>query len=100
MAEIKLRGREREAAVTVQVGTTLLEAAIQAKVDWSYSCTRGTCARCRCRIVSGYDNLGDVTDAEWNRMEEDEFHQGYRLACQTTVVKDGQVEVIHKPYFG
>lgn len=41
MADIKVRGREREATVTVPVGTTLLEAAIQAKVDWAFSCTRG-----------------------------------------------------------
>ncbi|MGN7455811.1 2Fe-2S iron-sulfur cluster-binding protein [Paenibacillus pasadenensis] len=97
---IKLQGRTRLTETPAVKGATLLELALKAKAEWGSSCRRGTCARCRCLIVDGMDQLEPVTDAEWDRLEPEEFDQGYRLSCQAVVRSDEAViEVRHKPYF-
>ena len=75
---IELKGRTKTAIVEPEVGESLLRHALKAKVDWSSNCTRGTCARCRCFIEEGAAGLAGITDAEWDRMEPEEFEEGYR----------------------
>ncbi|NIK67701.1 MULTISPECIES: 2Fe-2S iron-sulfur cluster-binding protein [unclassified Paenibacillus] len=97
---IELKGRTRTAVVEPEIGATLLKHALKAKVDWSSNCTRGTCARCRCLIEEGAAALEGITDAEWDRMEPEEFEDGYRLACQAVVKSaDILVKAVNKPYF-
>ncbi|MFF2482148.1 2Fe-2S iron-sulfur cluster-binding protein [Paenibacillus sp. NPDC058071] len=97
---IELKGRTKSAVVPSAAGLTILRLALQHKVDWSSNCTRGTCARCRCLVTEGADGLEGITDAEWDRMDPEEFEAGYRLACQA-VIKDEAVMVKaeNKPYF-
>lgn len=99
MVDILFIGKTKQADVSVPVGTTLLEAAKESGVDWHYACMRGTCARCRCLIEAGHEYVSEVTDAEWNRMGEEEFEQGYRLSCQVVAEADGFIRAVHKPYF-
>jgi len=74
--------------------------ALKADVDWGFSCTRGTCARCRCLIETGAEYLEEVTDAEWDRLEPEEFDQGYRLGCQAIVKPGaGTIKAVNKTYF-
>ncbi|AGA57995.1 MAG: ferredoxin [Thermobacillus sp.] len=97
---IYLRGRTKEASVPAEAGLSLLEHALKAGVDWGFSCTRGTCARCRCRVEAGAEWLEDITDAEWDRLEPEEFDEGYRLACQAVVrAGAGEIRVVNRPYF-
>jgi len=95
-----LRGRTKEAAVEAEAGKSLLDHALKAGIDWGFSCTRGTCARCRCVIEEGADQLEAITDAEWDRLEPEEFDEGYRLGCQA-FVKAGtaSIRAVNKPYF-
>ncbi|MBJ6363512.1 2Fe-2S iron-sulfur cluster-binding protein [Paenibacillus sp. GCM10012307] len=97
---IEIIGRSKKATVDAEAGLTLLDLALKHDVDWGFSCTRGTCARCRCLVTEGMEYLEEVTDAEWNRLEQEELDEGYRLACQA-VIKNGagQVNVVNKPYF-
>ncbi|EFM09785.1 ferredoxin [Paenibacillus curdlanolyticus YK9] len=97
---LELKGRTKTAAIEPIEGFTLLDLALKADVDWQFSCSRGTCARCRCLIEEGGDLLGEITDSEWDRLEPEEFDQGYRLGCQATVKSmDGRIVAINKPYF-
>ncbi|OXM16662.1 2Fe-2S iron-sulfur cluster-binding protein [Paenibacillus herberti] len=97
---IILQGRTRSTETQAVQGKTLLELALSAKAEWGSSCQRGTCARCRCLIVQGMDQLEPVTDGEWDRLEPEELDEGYRLSCQAVVrSNDATVEVQHKPYF-
>ena len=80
-------------------GWTILDIALKENIEWGFSCTRGTCARCRCLITEGMDNLKEVTDAEWDRLTEAELQQGYRLPCQAQLKSDGPLQVKHTPYF-
>ncbi|MHA7963611.1 2Fe-2S iron-sulfur cluster-binding protein [Paenibacillus sp. CAU 1782] len=97
---IELKGKTMTAEVPAESGLTLLDHAIKHKVDWSFSCTRGTCARCRCLVTEGAEFLEEVTDEEWDRLEPEEFEEGYRLGCQA-IVKEGagRIAAVNKTYF-
>lgn len=93
-------GKTRSTDAAPQRGHTLLNLATRSKAEWGYSCSRGTCARCRCLIEEGMELLQPVTDAEWDRLEPEELEQGYRLSCQAVVNSDeAELIVRHKPYF-
>lgn len=97
---IELTGRTMTKKVEAEEGLTLLDHAIKHQVDWSYSCTRGTCARCRCLIVEGSQYLEEITDEEWDRLEPEEFDEGYRLGCQAVInSNDAQIVAKNKTYF-
>lgn len=98
MGKLVMKGLTREAEMPTPVSGTLLQAAISMNVDWGYRCTKGTCARCRCLIDVGGHLLSEITDAEWNRLEEDEIEQGYRLACQSAIEADGDIRAVNRPY--
>lgn len=97
---IALKGRTISVEVEAEAGMSLLDLALKHSVDWQFSCSRGTCARCRCLIEAGMEFLEEVTDEEWDRLDEEELDGGYRLGCQA-VVKDGAGTIIarNKPYF-
>ncbi|MBU6145184.1 MAG: 2Fe-2S iron-sulfur cluster binding domain-containing protein [Paenibacillaceae bacterium] len=97
---MQLIGRSVTKTVAVQRGATVLDHALAHEVDFGFSCVRGTCARCRCLVQSGSVGLAEVTDAEWDRLTEEELAQGYRLGCQAVVVDDRvPIVIAHKPYF-
>ena len=97
---IELKGRTIEAKVEAEAGLSLLDLALKHKVDWGFSCTRGTCARCRCLILEGMEHLEEITDAEWDRLDDDEMEEGYRLGCQAIVKPGaGTIRAVNKTYF-
>ncbi|MFC5650827.1 2Fe-2S iron-sulfur cluster-binding protein [Paenibacillus solisilvae] len=97
---LELISRTRSITVEAEEGMSLLDLAMKHDLDWAFSCTRGTCARCRCFVEEGADFLEEVTDAEWDRMNPEEFEQGYRLACQALIKSDaGLIKAVNKPYF-
>lgn len=97
---IELISRTNSINVDAHAGLSLLDHSVKYDGAFTFSCTRGTCARCRCLVLEGAEFLEEVTDAEWDRMDEEEFAQGYRLACQA-IVKDnpGTIRVQNVPYF-
>jgi 2Fe-2S ferredoxin len=97
---LEMKGRTKTAVVEADSGLSILDHALKHDVDWAFSCTRGTCARCRCMIEVGMEFLEPVTDAEWDRLEQEELDEGYRLGCQALVKADaGSIRAINKPYF-
>ncbi|MFD2115973.1 2Fe-2S iron-sulfur cluster-binding protein [Paenibacillus yanchengensis] len=97
---IELTGRTITKEVEAEEGLSILDLAIKNKVDWGYSCTRGTCARCRCLVLEGAEYLEEITDAEWDRLEPEEFDEGFRLGCQTVIKANaGTIKVKNKTYF-
>lgn len=97
---IELKGRTITEVVEAEEGMSILDLAIKHKVDWSFSCTRGTCARCRCLVTEGGEFLEEITDAEWDRLEPEEFEEGYRLGCQAVIKAGaGTIKAMNKTYF-
>jgi 2Fe-2S ferredoxin len=96
---IMLKGRKTHKEVPIEPGFSILDLALKHDVDWGFSCTRGTCARCRCLVTEGADHLNKPTDAELDRLEPEEIEQGFRLGCQAVIKEDGPVTAQNKPYF-
>ncbi|GIP37483.1 hypothetical protein J31TS4_07630 [Paenibacillus sp. J31TS4] len=96
---IELKGRRVTKEVEPETGMTILELALKHDVDWGFSCSRGTCARCRCLVEEGAEFLSEPNDREWDRLDEEELEEGFRLGCQTAVIGMGPVKVRNKPYF-
>lgn len=96
---ITLKGRTVSKTIEPEIGKTILELALKHKVDWGFNCTRGTCARCRCLVSEGMENLTTPSDAEMKRMEPEEFDEGYRLGCQARIATAGPIAVKLKTYF-
>ncbi|MGO4349177.1 2Fe-2S iron-sulfur cluster-binding protein [Paenibacillus sp. MCAF9] len=97
---IELKGRTKTAVVKAEEGLSLLDHALKHEIDWSFSCARGTCARCRCLVTEGMEHLEGITDEEWDRLEPEEFEEGYRLGCQAIVKStDAKIAAANKPYF-
>jgi len=96
---LDLRGRTIQKQVKPVIGHSLLDIAMANDIDWQFSCTQGTCARCRCLVVEGLQLLSEVNDAEWDRLDEDELEKGYRLGCQAIVKEAGTISAINKTYF-
>lgn len=97
---VRIRGRTVTKTVAVQRGLTILDHAIQQEIDVGFSCVRGTCARCRCFIVAGVEALAEPTDAEWDRLTDEELAEGYRLGCQAVIWnEEKEIDIVHKPYF-
>ena len=96
---IELIGRKNRKIVAAERKLSLLDLALKHDVDWAFSCTQGTCARCRCLITAGMEFLSEPSEAEEDRLEPEELAQGFRLACQTLTVAEGYVVAANKPYF-
>jgi ferredoxin, 2Fe-2S len=96
---LELKARKIQKTVEAEAGLSILDIALKHEVDWGFSCTRGTCARCRCYVATGKELLSEPSEAEESRLEPEELEQGYRLACQTIIKQQGSISVTHKPYF-
>ena len=96
---LDLKGRTIHKRVEPVIGQSLLDIALHNGIDWQFSCTRGTCARCRCLVETGRDLLREPSDAEWDRLDEEELEQGYRLGCQAIVRQAGELIAVNKTYF-
>lgn len=64
---------------TVPSGKTILEAALEADIDFPHGCTVGTCGSCKCKMVEG--RVGELRDFGFT-LTKDEMEEGYILACQ------------------
>lgn len=98
-ATLELMGRTIRKRVVPVAGSSILELADRNGVDWMSNCKRGTCARCRCLVQEGMEYLTEPNEAEWNRLEEEELTQGYRLGCQARIQENGKIVVKHASYF-
>ncbi|NOU72091.1 2Fe-2S iron-sulfur cluster binding domain-containing protein [Paenibacillus sp. LMG 31458] len=96
---LELKTRKTQKTIEPVTGLTILDHALKEDLDWGFSCTRGTCARCRCYVASGRELLSLPSDEEESRLEPEEIEQGYRLACQCVVKQSGNISATHKPYF-
>lgn len=96
---ITLHGRTVNKTMETAVSLTILELALKNKVDWGFSCKRGTCSRCRCLVLDGMEHLTAPTEKEQEGLEQEELEEGYRLGCQAKIKSQGTITVTFKPYY-
>lgn len=68
--------KSRKYMLEISKTKTILEAAIDAKIDSPYSCEGGFCTSCMAVITDGQVDIGDNTT-----LDEDEIAVGKTLTC-------------------
>ena len=63
--------------------SNLLRISLREQGGIPFKCGGGLCGTCRCRIESGLENTDAVKPKERKHLTEEDFRQGYRMACQT-----------------
>lgn len=80
-----------EKAVTTAAGGKLLNTLSAAGVFLPSACGGGgTCAQCKCKVISGGGEMLPTERSHFTRREEKE---GWRLSCQVAVKQDMDIEV-------
>src|SRR6266513_1207549 len=78
-------------ATRVPPGTTLFSAAHWIGLPIDSTCGgRGTCGKCKVRIVGA---ATEITDADHRELRQDEIAGGWRLSCQAHIHEDMRCEV-------
>ena len=67
--------------VEVKSDQSILEAAFEQSIDIDYKCQKGTCGRCKVKVVNGRSILQPANELEENKLK-DLLQMGFRLACQ------------------
>ena len=73
--------------IRIALGKTLMDAAKVLGIDLVSICgSRGTCGKCKVKIESRIDAVGELTPSELKHLSKDEINESYRLACQTPIL--------------
>src|SRR2546430_10106134 len=83
--------------VTAPENSNLLRVSLHEKGGIPFKCGGGLCGTCKCRIESGLENTDEIKPKERKHLSAEDFHNGYRMACQTFVRGDVQVSWQPKP---
>lgn len=82
---------------SVPSGKTLLEAAGRARVPLSSRCGgNGQCLTCKV-IIADQKGITPLTDKEIRMLGHSLIKQGYRLACQSKVLGDTEIQLPESP---
>ncbi len=78
---MEMEQNQRYFQVEVKKGQSILDAALEQNVSLDYNCKKGTCGKCKVKLVNGSTYLQPA-----NSLEEKKLHHliqsGFRLACQ------------------
>lgn len=96
---LRLQKGGQQITTDPKIGRTVLEHALQEKLDWGYWCQSGRCARCRSLVLEGQECLEEPNSIELKRLRPEEFAQGFRLGCQAKIKKQGKMNIHHQPYY-
>lgn len=78
--------------VTVNKGETILRAAAKARVYISQKCGgNASCTTCRVHLLTP-KSFTPPNPREKRRLTEEQLAQNIRLACQTLILNDGELE--------
>ena len=93
MAKLEFNDERIEA----REGETLVQAARRhGSYVWFLCDGRGICQTCECRIISGDENLSEVSEFERASLGEKRRRRRYRLGCQARLVGSGPVLVVSR----
>nr|WP_082412009.1 2Fe-2S iron-sulfur cluster-binding protein [Thalassobacillus devorans] len=73
--------------VTPVHNVTVLDSALNQKINLDYKCKKGTCGKCQINVLKGNTFITSVNDREQKKLRG-KIDDGYRLACQA-VFKEG-----------
>ena len=78
---MEIKQNQRYFQLQVKKGKSILDAALEQNLSLDYKCKKGTCGKCKVKLVNGDTYLQSA-----NSLEEKKLHHliqsGFRLACQ------------------
>ncbi len=83
---VKIEGRDDP--VAVEMGQTVLEAALAEGVPYPHGCRSGNCGACKSRLISGEVEMSPFSDFA---LTEDEKRDGLVLACRSVPWSDVEI---------
>lgn len=90
--QVRIVFRPAGRSARVPRGTLVTEAAASVGVAIEQVCGgKGTCGKCKVRVLTGA--LSPLSETERRHLSEQEVADGFRLACQATVMEDSSVEI-------
>ena len=83
---------------TGEVGEKLSKVALENKAHVGYVCAGlGICQTCYVTVLEGGDCLSGLSDVEDAFLSEKQINDGARLACQTTIEREGTIRILSRP---
>ena len=89
---IDIKQNQRYFQVEVKKGQSILDAAIEQNISLDYSCKKGTCGKCKVKLVNGSTYLQPTNSLEEKKLQH-LIQNGFRLACQAKARKQSQVQL-------
>ncbi len=86
MFSVKIR--QAEQTIDVDIGSTILETALQAGIDYPHGCRAGNCGGCKSRLHSGEVELSPYSEFA---LSKSEYEDGLILACRAVPWSDCEV---------
>src|ERR1700687_5274322 len=80
--------RQHGAAIPVEIGQTILEAALQCGVPYPHGCRSGNCGACKSRLEAGEVDLSPCSEFALSAAER---RDGLILACRAVPWSDVSV---------
>jgi len=77
--------------IEVEKKKQLLDLCEQTGSVLPFGCKVGTCGTCTIKVIKGMETLTKVNLFERNRLGDGRVREGYRLACQSEIVADGEL---------
>ncbi len=71
--------------------SNLLRVSLREKGGIPFKCGGGLCGTCKCRIEQGRENTDAIKPKERKHLTEEQFAEGWRMACQTFLAGDVSV---------
>jgi ferredoxin len=84
--------------VSAPENSNLLRVSLREQGGIPFKCGGGICGTCKCKIEKGLENTDAIKPKERKHLTEEQFKQGYRMACQTFL--NGDIAVSWQPRWG
>lgn len=82
--------------VSAPDNSNLLRVSLREKGGIPYKCGAGLCGTCKCKIEQGLEHTDTIKEKERKHLSDEDFANGYRMACQTFVNGDVSVSWVPK----
>lgn len=80
--------------VSAPANSNLLRISLRERGGIPFKCGGGKCGTCKCRIEEGLEHTDVIKAKERDHLTDEQFAQGWRMACQTFV--NGDISVSWK----
>ncbi|WP_158734905.1 2Fe-2S iron-sulfur cluster-binding protein [Alteribacillus sp. YIM 98480] len=78
---VEIQQHQKTFKIKPERNNTVLHSALNQRINLDYKCEKGTCGKCRVKLLKGKNMVSSVNQAEKKKLGN-EIDSNYRLACQ------------------